>query len=294
VPPPPPPPFAVGVRTIRFVDASRTVHYRNGASGPRVLSTEVRYPATGAGGEHATLNAPPQRESGPYPLIVFGHGYELLPVDYRRLLNVWARAGYVVAAPIFPAENHDAPGGPDEADLANQPGDMKFVISEMQAASRNAAGPFGGLIETGEIAVAGHSDGGDTALAVAYDEHEGIRDPEVKAAIILSGAEMPALSAFAFPAGGPPLLATQGSADPINRPAETAAYFAAASRPKYLLTLFGAEHLPPYTTEEPQLRIVERVSVDFLNRYLKRRSGSLAAMAAAGNAAGVSSLQADR
>ncbi len=293
-PPPPGPPFAVGVRTLRFVDGSRTVHYRNGASGPRVLNTEVRYPASGQGGEHAVLDAPPQRRSGPYPLVVFGHGYELLPVDYWRLLNAWARAGYVVAAPIFPAENHDAPGGPDEGDLANQPGDVKFVISQMQAASRSGQGPFGGLIETEEVAVAGHSDGGDTALAVAYDESEGIRDREVKAAVVLSGAEMPALAAFAFPAGGPPLLAMQGSADLVNRPSETAAYFEAASRPKYLLTLFGAEHLPPYTTQEPQLRIVERVSVDFLNRYLKQRSGSLAAMTAAASVAGVSSLQADR
>lgn len=292
--PPPGPPFAVGVRTIRLVDASRTVHYRNGVSGPRVLETEVRYPASGEGGEHAILDAPAQRRSGPYPLIVFGHGYELLPVDYWRLLNAWARAGYVVAAPIFPAENHDAPGGPDEGDLANQPGDVKFVISQMQAASRSGQGAFGGLIETSEVAVAGHSDGGDTALAVAYDENEGIRDRGVKAAIVLSGAEMPALSAFAFPTGGPPLLATQGSADPVNRPSETAAYFDLASRPKYLLTLFGAEHLPPYTDQEPQLRIVERVSVDFLNRYLKQRSGSLQAMTAAGSVAGVASLQADR
>lgn len=293
-PPPPGPPFAVGVRTMRFVDSSRTVHYADGATGPRVLNTEVRYPASGNGGERAVPDASPQQASGPFPLIVFGHGFELLPVDYWRLMNAWARAGYVVAAPIFPGENHDAPGGPDENDLVNQPEDMKFVISQMQAAGRAPSGPFSGLIDTAEIAVAGHSDGGDTALAVAYDESEGIRDPEVKAAVILSGAEIPFLPAIAFPGGGPPLLAMQGTADVVNHPAETATYFQAASTPKYLLQLFGAEHLSPYTVQEPQLRIVERVSVDFLNRYLKQRAGSLAAMGAAGNVPRVAALQADR
>lgn len=293
-PPAPGPPFAVGVRTMRFVDSSRTVHYADGVTGPRVLNTEVRYPASGDGGERAIPDASPQQASGPFPLIVFGHGFELLPVDYWRLMNAWARAGYVVAAPIFPDENRDAPGGPDENDLVNQPQDMKFVISQMQAADRAPSGPFSGLIDGAQVAVAGHSDGGDTALAVAYDESEGIRDPEVKAAVILAGAEIPFLPAFAFPSDGPPLLAMQGTADLVNHPAETAAYFQAASTPKYLLQLFGAEHLPPYTVQEPQLSIVERVSVDFLNRYLKQRAGSLAAMSAAGNVPGVAGLQADR
>jgi dienelactone hydrolase len=298
--PPPGPPFAVGVRTMRFVDVSRTVTYANGSSGPRVLNTEVRYPAArpgsgypaiGSPGERAVPNAQPQLASGPFPLIVFGHGFELLPVDYHRLLNAWASAGYVVASPIFPDENTDAPGGPDEQDLPNQPRDMKFVISQMQAASSASTGPLSGLVAGEDVAVAGHSDGGDTALTVAYDEYEGIRDQGVKAAVILSGAEMRALPPIAFPADGPPLLAVQGTADRVNQPGETAAYFQAAKPPKYLLELIGAQHLPPYTAEEPQLRIVQRASIDFLNRYLKQRSGSLQAMAAAGSVPGVSILR---
>jgi dienelactone hydrolase len=306
------------VLTLRFVDASRTVRYADGVVGPRVLNTEVRYPAVrstgeraggtagerpagstgerpaGSTGERAIPDAPPQQASGPFPLIVFGHGFELLPIDYERLLNSWARAGYVVAAPIFPAENKDAPGGPEEDDLVNQPRDMKLVISQMQAADRAPAGPLSGLINTAQTAVAGHSDGGDTALAVAYDENGGLRDRGVQAAIILSGAEIPFLPTFSFPSGGPPLLAVQGTADEVNPPADTTAYFQIASPPKYLLQLFGAAHLPPYTTEEPQLQIVERVSIDFLNRYLKQRTGSLTAMAAAANVPGVAGLEADR
>lgn len=293
-PPPPKPPYAVGVRMMPFVDTTRTVTYKNGTTGPRVLSTEVRYPATGTPGGRTVPNATPESAAGPYPLILFGHGYGMLPIDYRQLLNAWASAGYVVAAPIFPGENANAPGGPERNDIVNEPDDMKFVISEMLAASSAEKGPFRGLIEPEEIAVAGHSDGGDAALAVAYDENEGIRDPAVKAAVILSGAEMTGfLPAFTFPAGGPPLLAAQGTLDPINRPYETTKYFDAALPPKYLLELIGAKHYEPYDESGLWLEIVEKVSIDFLNGYLKAQPESLHQLTAAGSYPGKASLQAD-
>ncbi len=63
----------------------------------------------------------------------------------------------------------------------------------------------------------------------------------------------------------------QGTADPLNVPATTAAYFAAANRPKFLVWLLGASHRPPYTDEQPQLGIVERSVVAFLGHYLEGR-----------------------
>lgn len=68
---------------------------------------------------------------------------------------------------------------------------------------------------------------------------------------------------------GPPLLAIQGTADPPNAPAITAAYFSVAHRPKFLLWLVGASHRPPYTDEQRELGIVERTAITFLNRYLE-------------------------
>ena len=71
--------------------------------------------------------APPCR--GPFPLIVFGHGFGVTPGMYIALLRAWARAGFVVAAPLFPGENPRAPGGPTATDLPNEPRDMSFVIT---------------------------------------------------------------------------------------------------------------------------------------------------------------------
>jgi len=286
----PPSSFAVGLRIVRLIDTSRTIELPNGTSEPRTLYTEIRYPALGAPDRTDLLGAPAARADGPFPLVVFGHGFDVTPALYARLLQSWARAGYVVAAPVFPLENADAPGGPGESDLINQPADMRFVISRMLAAGAGS-GPLAGLIDPAEIAVAGQSDGGDTALAVAYDPT--FRDPRVSAAVILSGAEIPGVGGFTFPPGSPPLLATQGTADTVNPPSATNAYFDAAQRPKYLLSLIGAEHLPPYSDQQPQLAIVERVSIAFLDGYLEHKPGALARLASAGTVPGVASMTAE-
>src|SRR5437764_796260 len=79
--------------SLPLVDTSRRA-----GSGPRVLTTSVWYPA-----------AP----GGPFPLVVFAHGYNVTPAPYAGLLQSWARAGYVVAAPTLPLTNPGAGGGPD-------------------------------------------------------------------------------------------------------------------------------------------------------------------------------------
>jgi pimeloyl-ACP methyl ester carboxylesterase len=221
---------------------------------------------------------------GPDPLIVFGHGFALSPASYSNLLRAWTLAGYVVAAPVFPLGNTNAPGGPTEDDLPNQPADMSFVITRLLELDRQPGSMLQGRIDPHRIAVAGQSDGGITALAVAYDSR--YRDSRVGAAVILSGAKPTGMTAF--PAHGPPLLAVQGTADPINNAVYTEDYFRLARRPKFLLLLLGASHLPPYTNEEPQLGIVERATIDFLDHYLK--SAPLRDLIAAGNRPALASL----
>jgi len=261
------------VLVFRFVDHSRVAIFRDGARRPRALVTYVRLPPSGR---------------GPFPLIVFGHGFALLPADYAGLLDAWARAGYVVAAPVFPVENAHAPGGPDESDLSNQPGDISFVVSRLLAADASSGSPLHGLVDASRIAVAGHSDGAETAFAVAYERR--YLDRRVRAAVILSGAEL-APAALAAAAESPPLLAVQGTADRVNAPQFTYAFFRAVGRPKYLLSLLGAGHLTPYTSDARQLGVVERVTIAFLDHYLRR--GSLTRLLAAGRVPGIASLTAD-
>ena len=143
------------------------------------------------------------------------------------------------------------------------------------------------MIDSAQVAVAGHSDGGETALAVAYDRP--FHDSRVRAAVILSGAAIP--DGLSFAPDSPPLLATQGSADTINPPNLTESFYNIARRPKYLLTLLDATHLPPYSYQQPQLGIVERTTIAFLNRYLKH--APLGPLLEAGNVSAAARLTAD-
>ena len=226
---------------------------------PRPVTTYLWYP-------------PARQGNGPWPLVVFGHGFAATPFRYQRLLRSWAAAGYLVAAPVFPLGNANAPGGPDESDIVNQPRDMSFVITELLAASASAQSPLYGLIDRGRIAVAGQSDGAETAFAAAYERPW--LDPRVRAAVILSGAELGRHVRLA--SHGTPLLAVQGTADRINPPVYSLDLFRAVGRPKFLLLLHRAGHLGPYTVPGARLAAVERVSSAFLNRYL--RAGSLDAI----------------
>jgi dienelactone hydrolase len=266
-----PTPPGIRLRVFHLVDRSREIRLPDGRLVPRPLDTVIRYPAAG----------------GPYPLIVFGHGFALTPAAYRGLLLAWARAGYVVAAPVFPLENANAPGGPNESDLVNQPKDVSVVIGKLLALSARPKGALGGKLDPTRIAVSGHSDGAETALAVAYDHR--FRDPRVRAAIVLSGSALPGMGAF--PRAGPPLLAVQGTADTINAPATTLSYFQRAPRPKFLLWLLRASHRSPYTDEQPQLGIVEHTTIAFLGHYLKDRP--LRAIAKAAKRRGLTRLTAD-
>ena len=242
----------------------------DGRNVARRLVTIVRWPASG----------------GPHPLVVFAHGFALTPTDYARLLQAIASAGYVVAAPIFPLTNAHAAGGPDEADLVNQPRDVGFVITKLLALTRSS-GRLRGAVEPSRIAVAGQSDGGITALAVAYDtryrDRRGVRRSSCRARVLRDSARSRAR--------GPPLLAMQGTADPLNAPATTASYFASAYRPKFLVWLLGASHREPYTNQQPQLGIVERSVVAFLGHYLKGRP--LATFEQAARRPGLTQLVAD-
>lgn len=264
-------PFRIGIRALTIVE-HRTMRLASGRIVPRTLETYVRYPEGGP---------------GRYPLVVFAHGLNVTPHPYAPLLNAITRAGFVVAAPVFPLTNAHALGGADESDLLSQPGDMSAVITRMIRDSRRAGTEFSGLIDGREVAVAGQSDGGITSLLSGYNRR--FRDSRVRAVIVMSGAA-PSVGTYDFAPGSPPLLAMQGTADTTNLPKNTYKFFAEAAPPKFLLRLLGARHLPPYTSEQPQLGIVERTAVAFLNRYLSHRRGELGVLRGAGNVRGVTSL----
>jgi fermentation-respiration switch protein FrsA (DUF1100 family) len=269
--------YQVAGHQLTFVDRSRA------GLGPRVLPTLVRYPVV-----PAAAAASGRLARGLFPLVVFAPGYTQCQGSYATLLNGWASAGYVVAGVDFPRTNcHLA--NPDESDLVNQPADMSYVIRQMLAASGQPRGFLAGLIAPGRIAVAGHSDGGDTVAAIAANSC--CRDPAVAAVMVFSGAEWPPMAGSYFTTATPPILFVQGDADTINPPADSVAmYQADTTGPRYYLDLFGQGHAPPYESQDPAAVVVARVTVDFLDRYLADQPRAATAMRQDGEVARVATL----
>jgi predicted dienelactone hydrolase len=272
-----------------FIDTSRSVpssHTLTGRPGPRILVTDVWYPAGGAPGGAVRPSAPPSIGAGPFPLVVFAPGFDRDPSSYVPLLTAWARSGYVVAAPTLPLTNPRAVGGLDESDIVNQPGDLSFLISQLTRASRGGQGPFAGLIDATRIGVAGHSDGADAALVAA--DGSCCWDPRIGAVIVMAGAALSWGGRY-FTHPGPPLLAIQGSADAFNPPSFSQDLYREAPAPKYLLWFPGGDHFQPFVGAGPLEAVVREVSVAFLDRYLGERPRTPVRLRA--DARGLASLQ---
>ena len=154
-----------------------TVSPTGGETPGRQLTTEIRYPTLDSTHSPETKGASPASQYGPFPVIVFAHGFDTLPSTYRPLLDSWVRAGFVVVSPIFPDENATtmaADGGVLgnlvavrlESDSGNEPQDIAFVLRQLP--SVNASGPLKGLLETSDVALAGQSDGATVVAALAF------------------------------------------------------------------------------------------------------------------------------
>ncbi|HEY2440763.1 MAG TPA: hypothetical protein VGI07_11050 [Solirubrobacteraceae bacterium] len=242
----------------------------------RPLPIVVRYPATGTPGPSAQPGARPDSAAGPFPLVVFSQGFDVSAESYSWLLDTWARAGYVVADPTYPLTDPSTPGGVSEADIVNHPGDLRYVTSALLAAGRDGHSALHGLVDPGRVAIIGHSDGGDVSLAAAANSC--CRIPAVKAAVILSGAELSAFGGSYYSAGSVPLLVVQGSADTINVPGCSAQLYDGAPPPKYYLDIAGAEHQPPYLDPGATRSGIARSVIAFLDAYMDHRPAHLQAL----------------
>jgi Chlorophyllase enzyme len=265
------PAYGVGVTRCTFVDRTRNV--LDYATSPptvldrqRTLVTEVRYPTLSRSTNLSEItNAPPARQVGGFPMIVFAHGYDVTPDTYAALLEDWTKRGFLVAAPIFPDESSTEVSRQHvntEGDVFNEPADLAFVTRQLVAASStlSASCPLvHGLVRSSSLAIAGHSDG---AVAVGLLAYSTGRDPQgvtyarlrqglaIRATLIFSGAEEGGAAYRAEPAR-PPLLLVQSARDQCNAPAEgLELYGDIAQGDKWFLELLHAHHLPPFDDED--------------------------------------------
>ena len=287
--------YSVGITRCTFVDPTRTVP--DFATTPpsilsnrRVLVTEIRYPTNDPhSATTENVGAAPASQPGGFPMIVFAHGYDVMPDTYAALLDAWVEKGFVVAAPIFPDENpaevsrqHNAN---TEIDMWNEPADLAFVTRQIlkdSAALSSGCPLVHQLVRASALALAGHSDGG---TVVGMLTNSTGRDPQgvpfrdlraglaYRAAIIMSAQE-DEVSPYRASPTSPALLVVQSAADQCN-PAVRAVrlYRDVHQSDKWFLELLTAHHLPPYDgTDVRAFDMVVGVSTRFLHMTLEGTS----------------------
>jgi dienelactone hydrolase len=220
----------------------------------RVLRTEVRYPT---------------RVIRPVPLVVVAHGLDGSPRSIGPLLNAWAAAGYVVAAPTFPTTRKDSHGTSLPAESVDQAADMSFVIDQLlQRSHSNAPGPLSGLIDPRHIGAAGMSLGGLSVYGLVSNTC--CRDARVRAAILMAAVRRQ-FPDERYEDNQAPVLLVQGDADTGYHNSRDA--YPELVPPKWFITLHGSAHSPPFEVPPgPEAPLVYSTTAWFWDRYLKNDS----------------------
>jgi fermentation-respiration switch protein FrsA (DUF1100 family) len=183
----------------------------------------------------------------------------------------------VVASVDFPRTDCLVGSAAYEPDLVNQPGDVSYVLGRLLALNAQPYDFLSGRLNPREVAATGQSDGGDTVAALAADTC--CQDHRLKAVAVLSGAEWPPMPGPYFRRGAPPMLFVQGNADTINPPwTSVQLYRADRATTRYYLDLYGADHMVPYTGDNPVERLAARITLAFFDRYVLGHAGALATM----------------
>jgi predicted dienelactone hydrolase len=234
-------PYGVGVTTYELVDESRPTEASGDFAGAddRKLVTEVWYPADAPAGEPEVKDAPPAQQDGPYPLIIFAHGFSSLARLSASYGQHLASHGYIVAAPDFPESHLGTPGGPRLGAVTNQSADVSFVIDSLIDFSKQDGHLLEGAVDGETIGVTGHSLGGLTTLLTIYGDS---RDERVDAALPIAAPGC-FLTDETIGDIDVPLLALGGSEDQLVRPSTVRQPYDVANQPRYYVDLIGANHI---------------------------------------------------
>lgn len=167
-------------------------------SGARFPS-RVYYPATAT-----TFDAPFDPSEGPYPVVVFGHGYLTDPAEYIGTYQHLASWGYIVMAPesalnLFP--NHQK--------FAN---DLRDCMDFMEQANLDPTSRFFGGVDVNNMGLSGHSMGGGASILAAADE----TSPRLKGVANFAAADTNPSAIAAMPRVDVPISLISGSQDSIT------------------------------------------------------------------------------
>ena len=241
---------------------------------------------------------PTSTNSGPFPLVVFSHGFASDIDKYDALFEHWASHGYIIIAPyhldgggslrgIFNSVRYGT-----ENLIAARVDDMRLILDHLDKLDELQTG-LSQHIDREHIAAAGHSFGAFTAqqfggaAGVNPDNGERLegRDSRITAVLAISppGEMFDLINDQSWLQMDTPMLATTGTWDVDGHfvtdwKQHTLSYHTAKPGQNWLLVVQGADHYlgnlicRPERDEAPQtnaLKMVNAMAVTFLDAQLK-------------------------
>jgi dienelactone hydrolase len=188
----------------------------------------------------------PASSAGPFPVVLFSHGYAAYPTMYADLGVHLASWGFVMVAPDHTERDLLAalasglstttsssldPTAAAAQQQAGAQGDGQTLLAARDvavAASQDPTSVLHGTIDASEVATMGHSAGAAAAAAAATD-------PSVKTFILMSGTG-------AGPAPDKPGMVMSGGNDHVAALSRVTAYYDTMATPKRLVVIQQAGH----------------------------------------------------
>ncbi|HEU5152997.1 MAG TPA: dienelactone hydrolase family protein [Iamia sp.] len=192
----------------------------------------VQYPVPAASG------AEPDGDGGPYPLVLFSHGFAGFPEQSVDLTTHLASWGYVVAAPEHVERSLGGLLGTAAQGVtaSTDPEVLSATLDLVTEAAADPGSPLDGLVDLDHVAVTGHSAGaGATYRTAATDDRI---DAFVAYSLGGGSEERPLGDAPTVP--GMVMAGTEDATIPV---AATRDAYATLGEPKYLVEVAASGHL---------------------------------------------------
>jgi len=236
--------YDVGVRTLTLIDETRETPpcLSYPGSRERRLITEVWYPIRYRQDIliEEERDAPADRSGGPYPLVIWSHGFMGRRNKTTYLSMELVRRGYVVAAPDYPHTSLGSPCISWPSDGSKQGLDVRFLVDSLLDLSSRPDYFLTDMIDAERIGVAGYSYGGFTSILAGYSASLG--DQRIKAVLALAPFAC-LFDEHLFDQRSVPLMIMAGDRDGLAVFESNAEHpYQLAPSPKYLVRIHGGNH----------------------------------------------------
>jgi len=253
--------FQIGHTSVVFIDQSRD---------KRKIRTEIYYPSD-IPGKNAALS---ETAAGKFPVLCFGHGYQMSWDTYKYIRESLVPHGFIIAFPKTEKELF-----PSHMDFAI---DIAFIIDELLESSKDPSSIFYNRLDSMNCAM-GHSMGGGSAILAARLSPS-IRSLAVLAPLNTQPSSIDAASELSIPS-----LILAGKNDCVTRPEihQIPIYSNLKGPSKIIITIRGGSHCQmadrsticrlaestckpkPDITDKEQHAIAVKYLLPWLNYHLK-------------------------